>query len=115
MACSDRDLPHVLWTQGQHVLIVDDVVKTGGTLATCAVSMKAAGALSISAFCTHAGFPQGAAERFCKGGDRDVFTHFWLTNSNPIPVKELESMDKAISPFTILDLMPLVKQDLGEW
>jgi hypothetical protein len=69
--------------QGQHVLIVDDVVKTGGTLATCAVTMKAAGALSISAFCTHAGFPVGAAKRFCRGGDRNVFTHFWLTNSNP--------------------------------
>ena len=96
-------------------MIVDDVVKTGGTLATCAVTMKAAGALSISAFCTHAGFPTGAADRFCKGGDRDVFTHFWLTNSNPKPVKELETIDKSISPFTILDLMPLVNQDLGEW
>ena len=101
--------------QGQHILIVDDVVKTGGTLATCAVTMKDAGALSISAFCTHAGFPQGASERFCKGGDRDVFTHFWLTNSNPGPVKQLESIDKAISPFIVLDLMPLVKKDLAEW
>jgi hypothetical protein len=75
--------PCVTVFQGQHVLIVDDVVKTGGTLATCAVTMKAAGALSISAFCTHAGFPVGAAKRFCRGGDRNVFTHFWLTNSNP--------------------------------
>ena len=50
-----------------------------------------------------------------QGGDRDVFTHFWLTNSNPVPVQQLEAIDKSISPFVILDLMPLVKKDLAEW
>lgn len=98
----------------QHVLIVDDMVKSGGTLATCAVTLKAAGALSVSAFCTHAGFPEGIAERFCKGGDRNVFRNFWLTNSNPLPVAHVRSLDAASSPFIILDLMPLIIQDLAE-
>ena len=42
---------------GKNLLIVDDMVKTGGTLAACAVALKKSGALSISAFCAHAAFP----------------------------------------------------------
>jgi phosphoribosylpyrophosphate synthetase len=101
--------------RGQHVLVVDDVVKTGGTLAECAKTLSAAGALTISAYCTHAGFPAGAAERFCAGGDRAVFEHFWLTNSNPVPVAHLRTLDAAASPFEVLDLMPLVVKDLAQW
>jgi len=99
----------------QHILIVDDVVKTGGTMVACALAMKAAGASQVSAFCTHAGFPEGVPEQFCKGGKRDVFHRFFLTNSNPRGMEMVRRLDPATSPFEILDLMPLMQRDLAEW
>lgn len=40
-------------TKGKHVVIVDDLVQTGGTLFECGVALKNAGALSVSAFVAH--------------------------------------------------------------
>ena len=38
--------------EGKRILIVDDIVKTGGTLAECAKTLKKAGAKAICAYCT---------------------------------------------------------------
>ena len=56
---------------GKHVLIVDDLVQSGGTLYECAVVLKQQGALSVSAFCAHGVFPKQSFRRFLKasGGD----------------------------------------------
>ena len=40
-------------TKGKNVVIVDDLVQTGGTLFECGVALKNAGALSVSAFVAH--------------------------------------------------------------
>ena len=39
--------------EGKRILIVDDIVKTGGTLAECAKTLKKAGAKEICAYCTY--------------------------------------------------------------
>jgi len=99
--------------KGLHIIIIDDIVKTGGTLAACASALKNAGAKSVSAYCTHAGFPEDSAKRFCAGGDRFVFDRFYVTDSNPTAIARLP--DKTVDTtgvFRVLSLMPLFLRDL---
>ncbi|XP_065198804.1 uncharacterized protein LOC135830484 isoform X2 [Sycon ciliatum] len=64
----DGDKRIVTVTEGsaedRHVVIVDDLVMTGGTLMECAKALKARGANTISAFVTHAVFPNQSWRRF---------------------------------------------------
>lgn len=48
---------------GRNCVIVDDMIDTGGTLCKAAEVLKAQGALSVSAYCTHAVLSGGASER----------------------------------------------------
>ena len=68
---------------GKHIVIVDDLVQTGGTLFESGKVLKAAGAASVNAFVSHAVFPNESWERFNVGGDRACFDKFWVTNSIP--------------------------------
>jgi ribose-phosphate pyrophosphokinase len=90
--------------RGKRVLIIDDIVNSGGTLYSCAQCLKNQGAVSVSAFCTHAVFPEKCWERFAKGGDRAVFDHFFVTNTNPTISSQLPKDDC----FDVLDITPLV-------
>jgi hypothetical protein len=77
--------------QGKHVLIVDDMVKTGGTLVECAKALVAHGATGASAFCAHAAFPPSAERLFCVGGDRHVFrcaARARRTHRQPYPARD---------------------------
>lgn len=57
---------------GRPVLLVDDIVSSGGTLTTCAKTLKQAGAATIDAVITHALFPAGMTEEFALAGIRSV-------------------------------------------
>jgi phosphoribosylpyrophosphate synthetase len=48
---------------GCHIVIVDDLVQTGGTLYETGKVLKDAGAASVSAFVTHAVFPNNSWKR----------------------------------------------------
>jgi hypothetical protein len=51
--------------EGKHVLLVDDLVRTGGTLANSAKAIRDAGAAWVGAFCTHAaGDPEQMSRKF---------------------------------------------------
>jgi phosphoribosylpyrophosphate synthetase len=93
---------------GLRVMIVDDLVRSGGTLFQCALALKEAGAVSVSAFCSHAGFKEESWQRFAQGGDRCVFESFFVTNSVPSTTAELA----GVSPYKVLDLMSLILEDL---
>merc|ERR1719247_778179 len=93
---------------GKHVLIVDDMVKSGGTLVECVKALKAAGATDVSAYVTHAAFPGDTPQRFCKGGDRNVFKTFYITNSNPVVVEGILKIPSDDTVFEVLDLMPMI-------
>ena len=93
---------------GKKVLILDDIVNSGGTLFSCAQVLREQGAVSVSAFCTHAVFPNMCWKRFAKGGDRAVFDNFLVTNSNPSISKQLPLNDC----FEVLDIAPLVAKDV---
>ncbi len=92
------------------MVIVDDLVQTGGTLYECAVALKNKGATKVSAFAVHAVFPNGAWRAFSRNlnGSRAQFDKFWVTNSIPITTNQLPKDDV----FEVLDLIPLIEQDI---
>ena len=94
---------------GKSVVIVDDLVQTGGTLYECALAAKAAGATEVRAFVAHAVFPQDCWRKFVTGGNMAVFETFWVTNSIPSVTNRLPKD----SCFEVLDLMPQIVNDLG--
>lgn len=95
---------------GKSVVIVDDLVQSGGTLHECAIALKLAGAINVSAFVAHAVFPNDSWRKFCTkdNGDCAVFQKFWITNSIPTVTNQLP-LDSC---FEVLDLLPLIRKDL---
>jgi len=92
--------------KGMHIIIVDDLVQTGGTLYECGAALKSKGALSVSAFVTHAVFPTGW-DRFLRAKS-GPFENFFVTNSNPTVAERLPKDDV----FKVLDIMTQLVTDL---
>jgi ribose-phosphate pyrophosphokinase len=70
---------------GRPVLLVDDIVSSGGTLMTCAQALVAAGAGSVDAIITHALFPPELTSEFLRAGIRSIRS----TNSVPHPTNAI--------------------------
>jgi len=83
----------------KHVVIVDDLCQTGGTLVACRDALLAKGAKKVSAYCTHAIFPKESWKRFT---EKDIFETFWITNTCPVMAASLH--DKK--PFKVIDITP---------
>ena len=98
--------------EGRHIVIVDDLVQTGGTLYESGKVLKDAGAASVNAFVSHAVFPNDSWSRFNVGGDRACFDKFWVTNSIPTVTENLPVKDGI---FEVLDLMELIINDLDHY
>eukprot|EP00638_Chattonella_subsalsa_P014050 CAMPEP_0117808084 /NCGR_PEP_ID=MMETSP0948-20121206/19760_1 /TAXON_ID=44440 /ORGANISM="Chattonella subsalsa, Strain CCMP2191" /LENGTH=339 /DNA_ID=CAMNT_0005643297 /DNA_START=218 /DNA_END=1237 /DNA_ORIENTATION=- len=94
--------------KGKNVIIVDDLVQTGGTLYECGVALKEKGANKVSAFVAHAVFPKESWARFKTGGDRCCFDKFYVTNSIPTTTKCLPDDDV----FVVIDIMEQIVKDL---
>ena len=94
--------------KGKNVVIVDDMIQSGGTMTECAKALKRQGAQSVSAFCTHGVFPQESYKRFLRGGDRAIFDRVWVTNSNPVRVRDIPKNDN----IEVLDISELIIKDL---
>eukprot|EP01006_Ploeotia_vitrea_P024714 TRINITY_DN57519_c0_g2_i2.p1 TRINITY_DN57519_c0_g2~~TRINITY_DN57519_c0_g2_i2.p1 ORF type:complete len:216 (+),score=123.06 TRINITY_DN57519_c0_g2_i2:212-859(+) len=88
----------------KHCVIVDDLVQSGSTLLQCAKTLLANGAGAVSAYVTHAIFPNESHEKFVGNSD---FQFFWVTNSHPVTRK---LVDKP--PFKILSVAPLVIDEI---
>ncbi|XP_047334386.1 ribose-phosphate pyrophosphokinase 4-like [Impatiens glandulifera] len=89
--------------KGCHVVIVDDLVQSGGTLLECQKVLADKGAAKVSAYVTHAVFPKRSWDKFIhKSEDNSdkAFTYFWITDSCPLTVKAIGNK----SPFEILSL-----------
>ncbi|CAN0913934.1 Ribose-phosphate pyrophosphokinase 4 [Linum grandiflorum] len=86
---------------GCHVVIVDDLVQSGGTLIECQKVLAAHGAAKVSAYVTHGVFPKRSWERFThKDGLEKAFDYFWITDSCPGTVKAVANK----APFEVLSL-----------
>lgn len=60
--------PRELDVAGKRVLIVDDIISTGGTMVTASQVLKRQGATAVSAACTHGLFAPGALDRLHTAG-----------------------------------------------
>jgi ribose-phosphate pyrophosphokinase len=96
----------------RHIVIVDDLVQTGGTLYETGKVLKEAGAATVNAFVSHAVFPKDSWRRFNKGGDRNCFDKFWVTNSIPT-VTDLLPVEDGV--FEVLDLLELIVNDIDHF
>jgi ribose-phosphate pyrophosphokinase len=70
---------------GRPVLLVDDIVSSGGTLIACARALTAARATTIDAIITHALFPPEMATGFANAGIRTIRS----TSSVPHPTNAI--------------------------
>ncbi|MDA9363688.1 ribose-phosphate diphosphokinase, partial [Polaribacter sp.] len=77
--------------KGKNVILVDDMIDTGGTLAHAANLMKERGALSVRAICTHPILSGGAYEKI----ENSALTE--LIVSDTIPLKKATSKIKVVS------------------
>lgn len=97
--------------KGKNIVIVDDLVQTGGTLYECGIALKNAGAKDVSCFVAHGVFPNESWRRFMRGGDRGCFEKFYLTNSIPTVTDVLPKDDV----FSVLDLQQKIVDDLDRF
>jgi ribose-phosphate pyrophosphokinase len=75
---------------GRPVLLVDDIVSSGGTLIACARALRAAGATTIDAVITHALFAPEMATAFADAGIRSVRSTSSVPHpSNAIPLDDI--------------------------
>jgi len=90
---------------GKNVIIIDDLVRTGGTLLECRSALLKAGARKTMCFCTHAVFPEQSYKRFLQddqNSNTNTFDIFYVTNSCP----EIAAILERKKPFQILSLIP---------
>ena len=90
----------------RHVILVDDMIDTGGTLAKAADLMIEKGALSVRAVCTHAILSGEAFERI----EKSKLTS--LIVSDTIPLKRKSSKIKVVSCAALFaDVMHKVQEN----
>ncbi|NVB78970.1 MAG: ribose-phosphate pyrophosphokinase [Kofleriaceae bacterium] len=86
--------------QGKHVVIYDDMIRTGGSLISAAQVYRDNGAVAIDAIATHGVFPGDSLERIRKSG---LFGHVVTTDSHPRAValaSEFLQVDSSASLLT---------------
>eukprot|EP01025_Chloroclados_australasicus_P041446 TRINITY_DN4389_c0_g1_i1.p1 TRINITY_DN4389_c0_g1~~TRINITY_DN4389_c0_g1_i1.p1 ORF type:complete len:239 (-),score=21.39 TRINITY_DN4389_c0_g1_i1:252-902(-) len=88
--------------RGKHVVIVDDLVQSGGTLLECGRKLHELGAAKVSAFVTHGVFPHRSFERFQNSSNGAGFRweKVWITDSCARTASEVD----GVQPFEIISL-----------
>lgn len=82
--------------RGRHVVIVDDLIHSGGTTIECMNALKEAGAREVSAYATHGVMEKQSWRRLAAAG----FSHLWITDSCPTADEV-----KDQNPFDVLSLV----------
>lgn len=101
---------HMTEPARRHVLILDDMVKSGGTLFQCFKQLKATpGVEFVSAGVTHAVFPNSEYLKFTPRGEYAGLVKFFVSNSIPSRAQQVANLE----PFYVLSIVPdLVRQSL---
>ena len=77
----------------KEVIMIDDMIDTGGTIINAAVALKKLGAKKIFASCTHPVFSGGAIEKI----ENSVLDEMVVTNTIPLEQENLTDKIKVIS------------------
>jgi ribose-phosphate pyrophosphokinase len=93
----DIDLGQVT-PHGRDIVLVDDIISTGGTIAQVAQQLKNKGADHIHALITHGLFVEGAYERVSRAG-----------------VEHLITSDSVPNQFSKVTVAPVFAKALKEW
>ncbi len=94
--------------KGRHVIIVDDMIDTGGTLTKAADLMMDEGAISVRAICTHPILSGEAYERIEKSKLLELIV------SDTIPLKRESSKIKIVSCAPLFaDVMHKVQENVS--
>lgn len=93
---------------GRPMLLVDDIVSSGGTLLVAARSLRAAGAASIDAVITHALFPAEMLTAFTAAGIRSIRS----TDSVPHPTNAV-ALDEILAAALRRELSAENAREIG--
>lgn len=83
----------------RHCIIVDDMIDTAGTLCHAAAALKAAGALTVSAYCTHAVLSGNALENISHSELNEVVV------SDTIPLSQAGQNHSKIQQISLCRLI----------
>ncbi|MCX6744602.1 MAG: ribose-phosphate diphosphokinase [Candidatus Parcubacteria bacterium] len=92
--------------RGKKVVIIDDLIMSGGTLLECAQKLLDAGALEVLAYATHPVFPDNSWEKFISSNIAKVA----ITDSCPKTVAAVKGQPK----FQIISLAQKIANILTE-
>jgi phosphoribosylpyrophosphate synthetase len=92
--------------RGRVAWIIDDLVRTGGTLKACAEKLREEGAAAVIAFCVHAAGSVQEIEALSKTG---LIEQIYLSNSVEHTARQLEAENRGI---IIVDLLHLIACDV---
>lgn len=84
--------------EGKRVVLIDDIIDTGGSIVSAAEVLAAKGASEIYAYATHAVFSSGAADRLTSSPVKEVV----VTDTIPLP------KDKQRRQIRVLSIAPLL-------
>lgn len=90
-------------TEGRDVIIIDDEVDTGGSMAEAAFLAQRNGARDIFSVFVHPVFSDSAVERLAAS----PITHLITTNSIPVSPEDIKKLQKG-RELDILDIAPLL-------
>ncbi len=85
------NVPQGIDVKGKDVVVVDDMISTGGTIAKAAKAVKDNGARTVVAACTHALLAEGAIDKMKGAG-----------------IKELVATNTIPSPYSKVSVAPLI-------
>jgi ribose-phosphate pyrophosphokinase len=81
-----------------NVIIIDDILNTGGTVINAAEALKQHGALDVYVSCTHPVLPGNAPDTLQASAIKEIM----VTNTIPVP------REKQIPKLTVLSIAPLL-------
>jgi ribose-phosphate pyrophosphokinase len=97
---NEAQVMHVIGdVEGQHCIVVDDMVDTGGTLCQAAAALKGEGAASVRAYCTHAVLSGRAVENF----ENSILDE--VVVSDTIPLRDAALNCKIIRQVSVAGLL----------
>ena len=95
--------------ENRNVIIVDDLVQSGGTLVECYNVLKKFNPKSVSMYVTHAVFPKSSWKKF---QELDLYK-FWITDSCPTTINDIRTSSyQKVKPFEIISLSKSIVDSL---